>query len=64
MTNAATYNVGRYVIRIARRGRGFEFDVLTNGGLLVAVGFDLLSLTTAAVFDAIAPRYGGSIQCQ
>ena len=50
--------VGRYVVRIEQDGRGFVFDVLSAGGLLVASGIDLLSYTADAVFEKVAAKYG------
>jgi hypothetical protein len=51
-------HIGRYVVRLERKGNAFLYDVLTREGLLVAAGFDLLSQTEAAALNAIAARYG------
>jgi hypothetical protein len=48
---------GRYVIRIERKGNGFVYDVLTRGGLPVAAGFDMLSVTEAQAVEGIAGRF-------
>jgi hypothetical protein len=52
-------HIGRYLVRLERKGNGFEYDVLSPAGLLVAAGFDLLSSTADEVFQKIGARYGG-----
>jgi hypothetical protein len=50
--------VGRYIVRVAREGNAFVYDIFRSG-LLVAVGFDLLSSTADEVFAGIQSKYGG-----
>jgi hypothetical protein len=57
--NTIEKTIGRYVVRLERKGNGFEYDVLSPAGLLVAAGFDLLSATADEVFQKIGARYGG-----
>jgi hypothetical protein len=50
---------GRYVIRMERIGRALVYDILTRGGMLVAVGFDMLSLDEETALEAITDRLSG-----
>jgi hypothetical protein len=49
--------IGRFTVRVERKGRGFTYDILRDG-FLFAVGTDLLSQTAQAVFEKLATRYG------
>jgi len=60
--NEKSHYRGRYVIRMARQGNAWVYDILTRGGMLVAAGFDLLSQTEAAALEGIATRYGIEVE--
>jgi hypothetical protein len=50
---------GRYIIRMARKGDAFVYDISTrsNGSVLLATGIDMLSLNEAEALDGIAQRF-------
>jgi len=50
---------GRYVIRIERKGNALVYEISARGNrkVLLAGGFDMLSMTEARALDGIARRF-------
>jgi len=50
---------GRYIIRMERKGNALVYDISTrgNGNVLLAAGFDMLSMNEAEALDGIAQRF-------
>jgi hypothetical protein len=53
------YWLGRYTIRLERKGDAFVYDISARGNrsVLLAAGFDMLSLNEAQALDGIAQRF-------
>jgi hypothetical protein len=61
MSGERFHCLGRFVIRTERIGRTLLYDVLTKSGLLVALGFDMLSGDEETALEGITSRlYGKS----
>lgn len=53
---------GKYIIRTEQRGSVLLYDVLTKSGLLVAAGFDAVSLDEKTALEGITDRLYGRAQ--
>lgn len=53
---------GKYVIRCEWRGNTLLYDVATRGGLIVAMGLDMMSLNEETAVEGIVSRLYGKGQ--
>jgi hypothetical protein len=59
LSTTETTELGRYFVRVEHKWPGFDYEIFTDDGRLVACGFDILSRTPEEVLSQVRMKYGG-----